>query len=116
MYEPVYLGNDYEVEYTLTEIAPTTGKRGPLSGSTVLEAWLSATDAGAEVHASLRVTLTERSLKLGTYYGVFAGTDLTTRLTALLTGGQDFVFLVMADAGNVKTSNRVPLRDARRAV
>ncbi len=105
----IQLGNDYEAEKTITKKATTTGLVVAADSLAGLEFWLSATDRGGEIHASLKKSATERTALAGTYFAIFEGDDLDTHLTA----GTD-VFLVFGDTTNIYTTDPVPVLDRRR--
>jgi hypothetical protein len=96
----IALDNDWEAEHRATRKNAATGTIEPATGLTGMSAWLSATDGGAAIHATMTVNLTERGTT-GIYFGVLQGDDLRTRLASLV--GQ-VVFEVFGDGTNVLTS------------
>jgi len=82
MPEPIYLDNDFEVQYTITRRATTTGAIQAAAGLTGLTCHIAATPQGATIHADLSVAATERSATAGTYFAMFQGDELATRLAA----------------------------------
>ena len=105
----IYLDNDYEPEYELTRRDESSGDEEAAAGLTGLLVWLSATDGGAAIHASLSKSLTERAGESGTYYAVIEGDDLATHLA-------DYrrVYEVFGDGTNVQTSIVRDVRATRR--
>jgi len=99
----IYLDNDHLIEQDLTRPATTTGEDEAATGLSGLTGRLSATDGGATIHASLSVSLSERSATAGRYYGVLQGADLRTQL---LTYVGSWVWEVVGDGTNVLTSAR----------
>ena len=72
---------------------------------------LSLTDGGAAIHANLDIAATEYPSTLGTYYAVFQGDELRTRLAAYV-GTK--VWEVFGDGTNVLTSTPRLVTDPRR--
>lgn len=104
----IYLSNDYLAEWSLTTPNASTGDEEAADGLT-LTVWLSATDGGAAIHASLSKTATERASEAGTYAATFEGTDLATHLA-------DYrrVWEVFGDSTNVLVSVARPVKAIRR--
>lgn len=78
--KPIYLDNDDEPEYAAEE-KDATRTWIPSAGLT-LTVYLSATEGGSTIHATLSKSMTEASGKAGTYYARYEGTDLRTQLLA----------------------------------
>ncbi len=96
----ISLDNDWEAEYRATRKNTATGTLEPATGLIGLTCRLSATDAGAAIHATMSVALTERGAT-GIYYGVIQGDDLRTQLAALV---GTVIYEVFGDGLNVFTS------------
>lgn len=99
----LYLDNDHLIEQDITTVDGDTGEDGEAAVGLALTGLISASDAGASIHASLSVSLSERSSTPGRYYGVLQGTDLRTHLAAYI---GSWVWEVVSDSANVKTSIR----------
>lgn len=84
----------------MTRKNSATGTLEPATGLTGLSARLSLTDAGAAIHATMSVNLTERGAT-GIYAGVIQGDDLRTQLAALV---GTVLYEVFGDGTNVLTS------------
>jgi len=97
----VSLDNDWELEYAATRKNASTGAIEPATGLAGLTGRLSATDAGATIHASLSVSLSERGTT-GIYFGVLQGDDLRAQLAASFTNV--VIYEVFGDGTNVLTS------------
>ena len=98
----IYLGgNDYLIEHDAERPATTTGEGEAAAGLSGISGWISATDGGAAIHATLSVSLTERSGTPGRYFGILDGADIATRLSAY--AGQ-FCYEVVDDGGNIESS------------
>jgi hypothetical protein len=112
MSRKIPLDNDFEFEYTLTRKNTNTGVDEAATGLTSLTGLISASDAGATIHADLSVSATERSGKSGTYYGVFDGDKLRTHLASLI-GTK--VYVVFGDGTNVFVSDEYVVEEPRRS-
>lgn len=97
----IVLDNDWEIEYKATRKNAATGTLEPATGLTGLYGQLSATDAGAAIDPSLKVTLTERGVT-GIYFGTLQGDALRTVLAAAYVG--QVIYEVFGDGVNVFTS------------
>jgi len=108
--DTIYKDNDHEYVYRATRRNTATGALEAAAGLTGVQAWLSATDGGASLHATLTKTLAERASTPGEYFAIVDGTDLTTHLPAAGTS----VYEIVNDGGNIKTTARLLVRDKRR--
>lgn len=108
----LYLDNDHEFEYAISQKNASTGDREAADGLSGLIAWVSLTDGGDAIHADLSVSATERASKAGTYYGVFDGDTLRTHLLAYV--GR-IVYVVFGDGTNVLVSDRHKVIEHRRS-
>lgn len=97
--KPLYLDNDDEPEYDATEKATATRVRQAVSGLS-LTVFLSATEGGALIHASLSKAMTEAAGKAGTYWARYEGSDLRAQLAGALYLGKD-VYEAVTDGSNV---------------
>ena len=84
----------------MTRKNSATGTLEPATGLAGLIARLSLTDAGAAIHATMSVSLTERG-STGIYSGVIQGDDLRTQLLSLV---GSIIYEVFGDGTNVLTS------------
>lgn len=98
----LYLDNDHEFEYAITQKNTATGADEAATGLSSLTAKVSLTDGGGAVHADLTVSATERSGTAGTYYGVFDGEKLRTHLLAYVDAK---VYVVFGDGTQVLVSD-----------
>ena len=80
----IALYDDYVIEYDLKRKNATTRAVEAVTPATGLSGWLSLTDGGTEIHATLKVGLTEASGKLGSVNGLLQQADLLTHLAALV--------------------------------
>lgn len=94
------LDNDWEVEYRATRKNSATGTLEPATGLAGLVGRLSLTDAGAAIHSTMSVALTERG-STGIYFGVLQGDDLRTQLAPSI---GSVIYEVFGDGTNVLTS------------
>ena len=100
---PLYLGgNDDEPEKLVRRKNAATGALEVATGLTGLTFFLSATEAGATIHASLSKPATERGAT-GKYFAIFEGTDLAAHLASY--AGQD-VFEVFGNGQDVNYVTR----------
>lgn len=100
---PLYLGgNDDEPEKAVTQKNAATGAKEVATGLVGLTVFLSATEDGAAIHASLSKAVTERGAT-GKYFAIFEGTDLNTHLAAY--AGED-VFEVFGNGQDVNYVTR----------
>jgi hypothetical protein len=106
----VYLDNDHEFRYRLTRAASTTGTTEAAAALSSVSAHFSETDGGAAI-AGTSTTLTERSAKPGSYFGILDRTDLNTALAAFANRRLFEVFVV---AGDAETSEPVIVKTTRR--
>ena len=106
----IYLDNDFEPELRLTRKNASTGDLEAATGLTGLTGRLSATDAGATIHASLSVSLTERGTT-GIYYGTIEGDNLRTHLASY---AELPVWFVGGDGTNVFVSEPYTVKAVRR--
>ena len=107
----ISLDNDYEMEVALSRKNATTGLLEPATGLTGLTFWLSATDGGATIHATLSVSAAERAGAPGVYSAILQGTDLRTHLASYV-GAR--VWEVFGDGANIDTSIARKVVDPRR--
>lgn len=96
----INLDNDWECEYKASRKNSATGTLEPATGLAGLTGRLSLTDAGAAIHATMSVALSERG-STGIYFGVLQGDDLRTQLLTLV---GSTVYEVFGDGTNVLTS------------
>lgn len=108
----LYLDNDFEFEYAITQKNASTGVDEAADGLFGLTAGVSLTDGGAAIHGDLEVDASERATTVGTYYGVFEGDDLRTHLAAYV---GDTVYVVFGDGTNVLVSDRYRVVERRRS-
>jgi hypothetical protein len=106
----VYLDNDHEFRYRLTRAATTTGVTEAAASLSSVTAHFSLTDGGAAI-AGTSTSLTERSAKAGSYFGVLDKADLNTALAAYVNQKVYEVFVVDGDA---ETSEPVVVKATRR--
>lgn len=100
MSKTIALDNDWELEYRATRKNSATGTLEPATGLVGLTGRLSATDAGAAIHATMSVALSERG-STGIYFGVLQGDDLRTQLLSLV---NTTIYEVFGDGTNILTS------------
>lgn len=118
MFNPIYRGNDYYVEYAVTAPNGTTGAEEPVS-DLVLNVRLSLTQddpltpgTGDAIHASLNKSAPELSGKPGSYACVFEGSDFDLHADASV----HHVFVIVeAGVGDILCNDRVAVRRVRRA-
>lgn len=108
----IELDNDFEPEKDITRKNTTTGAIEAATGLTGLTARISATDGGSTIHASLSVSVTERSAKAGTYSAIFQGDDLRTHLAGSV---GIIVWIVFGDGTNVLVSDPYTVIERRRS-
>ena len=65
-----------------TRINTSTGLREPAAGQVGFLGWLSATDGGATIHATLSKTMVESTTVPGLYFAVVDGDALRAQLAA----------------------------------
>ena len=106
------LDNDWEPEWPITRKNAASGDDEPASGLAGLTARLSATDGGTTIHASLSVSLAERSGAPGVYYGTIQGDDLRAQLVTYI---GKVVYEVVGDGTNVFISVPRKVVERRRA-
>lgn len=80
MAERIYLQNDWDIHRT------DITSRGVLQSGLFPRGFISLTQNGATIHASLEIVLTE--LSAGDYIGTIQGTALTAQLLSLWTAAQ----------------------------
>lgn len=95
------LDNDFEPEYAVSRKNGASGAEEAAPSLTGLTARLSATDGGSAIHASLSVSVAERTSKPGTYFGTFQGNDLRTHCASLV---GTIGYVVFGDGVNVLVS------------
>ncbi len=95
----IALDNDFEFDMRLSRKNTNTGALEPAAGLTGCYFWFSATDAGAEIHADVKIAATERSSTPGAYYAICDGDDIRAKLASYSS-----VFEVFGDSLNVFTS------------
>lgn len=98
MMKDISLDNDWEFIWPGTRRNVATGAVEAATGLAGLTAWLSATDGGSTIHATLSKAMAERASLPGEYFAVVDGTDLRAQL-AVYTGGR--VWEVFGDSANV---------------
>lgn len=114
----IYKGNDYMPRIRLEKDDETTGLPVPATGIADLDLWISATEDGATIHATLKVRLTELAERQGTYQGPgIPGSSITTQLFGA--GASDFagkpVYVIAANvAQNIRGVERVKAMISRR--
>lgn len=72
--------NDYLIQREITTFRTTDGEKIAATGLAGGVGFLAADEGGVAIDASLSVSLTERSGKPGTYYGVIQGDDILAQL------------------------------------
>lgn len=65
------------------------------TGITDLYLWISASENGAEIHASLKVLATERSAAPGNYYAIIDGDNIDTHLFGATDYDRKMVYVVV---------------------
>jgi hypothetical protein len=113
----VYKGNDYTPRLRLEQDDDETGEPEDAVGITDLFVWISATDDGGPIHATLKVAAPELTKRAGTYRGTIDGNDIDAHLFG--SGADDHagkdVFIIAAnDGGNVRGVERVKAHKVRR--
>ena len=107
----ISLDNDYQAQTAVTRRNTNTGDLEAAAGLAGLKFRLSLTDGGAAIHANLDIAATEYPSTPGTYYAIFQGDELRTRL-ATYVGTK--IFEIFYDVGNVLTSTPRLVTDPRR--
>lgn len=97
----LYLDNDWEYVWPGVRRNTDTGETEPAAGLANLTAWISATDGGNTIDATLQKTMNERASTAGQYYNIVDGDVLRTHLLSLV--GM-IVWEVFGDGLNVKYS------------
>lgn len=92
----LYKDNDFEVVEQLMRRNTDTGRSEPATGLLGGIAFIANTREGPALDASLQVNLTERAETPGEYYGVIAGSDISTVLSGAESGSY---FLCVRFAG-----------------
>lgn len=110
MFNSIFRGNDYYVQYDVTAPSSTTGVRGAATGL-ILNIRLALTDGGPAIDASLNKSVSELSGKPGSYACVFEGSDIDTYLVGL----HRVHVVIEAGVGDILCSNHVAVKDVRRA-
>jgi hypothetical protein len=110
VFHTIWRDNDYRVAYDVTAPNSTTGEDDPASGL-VLNIRLALTPGGSAIDTSLNKTATELPGAAGTYACVFEGSDITLYLATV----NAVWVVVQAGVGDILCSNRVAVRDRRRA-
>lgn len=105
-------GNDWEMIWPGTRRNAATGITEPAAGIAGLLGWLSATDRGATIHATLSKSMAERASTPGEYFAIIEGTDLTAQLLPTYAG--QVIYEVFGDSGNVLYSVPRKVVDTRR--
>jgi len=101
--KPLYLGgNDDEPEKLVRRKNAATGALEVATGLAGLTFFLSATEAGAAIHATLSKAAAERGTT-GKYFAVFEGADLNAQLASF--AGSD-VFEVFGNGADVNFVTR----------
>lgn len=108
--KPIYLDNDDEPEYYVGRKDADTRADVPVSGLTDLFSYLSLTDGGAVIHASLNTAMVERAEAAGYYFGIYHGDDLRAHLEDVRG-----VYEVFGDGENIHTSTYRRVFAKRRA-
>jgi len=111
MADPIFLDNDYEIQYAVTRRATATGLLQAATGLTGLTCFIAATSQGAPIHAALSLPAVERSGTPGAYYAIFDGDLLSLHL---LPYANKTVFVVLTNAASdIEAIVPVPVRESR---
>lgn len=111
----VYDNNDYTPRLRLERDDDETGLPIPATGITDLDVWISATEGGAEIHATLKARAVELVKRPGTYKVTINGSDIHTQLFGVTSYDKKDVWIEARNVGrNVYGSERVKALRIRR--
>lgn len=94
--------NDWELIWPGTRRNTSSGLTEAAAGLVGLQGWLSATDGGAAIHASLSKVMAERASTPGEYFAVIDGDALHAQLAP--TYNNQTIYEVFGDGLNVQYS------------
>lgn len=107
--EPIFLGNAYRPQFTVTNRTTDTGAVANSTGLT-LTILITATDGSTTPITGLSATANELSSTGGTYYTNFPGADISSGLTAY----EDLTVYVAIASSEIQVHHGVQVLDPRR--
>lgn len=108
----VFLGNDYEVEFTCTRRSSSDGAWVASTGLGITALFAAASGSTTPIDATLSVALAERDIG-GVYYGTIAGSAIAAKLATYASSSGTVHLVGATTGGQLLVSSPRRVRDVR---